>query len=162
MGKQHDSFQKQFQYDAWKIKPGLFFFLKKSALIASPDRYDKLSLIFKYTPTLNCIKNRSSDSIAPSSVTECLINSMQGISGLAITCFLRAAMHCADLIWLRRNIMSVLMPPYTCYFPPHLWSCNGAAQRNAAAMFPCICNQADSTWLMRVRLATFLLLIFKG
>lgn len=91
-----------------KIKPGFFFFLKKS--IASPNRYDKLSLIYKCTPALNPIKKRSSDCVASSSVTECLINSMQGISGLAITCFLRAAMHCADLIWLRRAIMSVLMP----------------------------------------------------
>lgn len=93
-----------------KIKPGIFFFLKKSTLIASPDRYDKLSLIYKCTSTLNPIKKRSSDSVAPSSVTECLINSMQGISGLAIKCFLQAAMHCADLIWLRRTIMSILMP----------------------------------------------------
>lgn len=133
-GEQHDSFQKQFQYDAWKIKPGIFFFLKKSTLIASPDWYDKLSLIYKCTPTLNPIKMRSSDSVAPSSVTECLINSIQGISGLAITCFLRAAMHCTDLIWLRRTIMSVLVP-HTCYFPHHLWSCNGAAQRKAPQRF---------------------------
>lgn len=115
-GEEHDSFQKQFQYDAYIIKPG--FSLKKSTLIASPDSYDKLLLICKHTPTLNPIKKRSSNSVVPSSVSECLINSMPGIPGLAVTCFLRAAMHCADLIRLCRTIMSVLMPHIHAAFLP--------------------------------------------
>lgn len=142
-----------------KIKPGILF-LKKSTLIASPDRYDKLSLIYKCTPTLIPIKKRSSDSVAPSSVTECLINSMQGISGLAITCFLRAAMHCADLIWLRRTIMSILMPHIHATSLPTSGPATGQPSAERHSVY--VHLQSDSTWLMRVRLTTFLLLIFKG